>query len=927
MSNRTHRFQSDPDQYTLSLNDEGATQRTLTGGKGANLARLVAADFPVPDGFCVTTAVYHEFIISSEVQTTIESLELLEPDDSERITEMSAEIRSEIRQRDLPETVQTAIVNALKGLDASAYAVRSSATAEDLPTASFAGQHESFLAITEPETVLDRIRDCIASLFTDRAVAYRLQNDVSHDAVAMAIVVQEMVDPEIAGVLFTADPVSGNRHIASIDANYGLGDTVVAGEVSPDNVRVDQRTGDVLEYEIGEKSHALYTNREEEGTKAVDISSEDQESRTLSDTKLRELVELGTQVDKLLGGPQDIEWAFVDGDVILLQSRPITSLFPLPSPSPSPPPSLSPSRSSDDDRRHIYFCMGHQQAMPEAIPPLSVGLLQEMVNSSASRLRQTDEPIAVEAGHRIYVDLTPLLHNRLTRRVVLRILTSMSEPAARTIAELIEERQTPPPAGVADRLQTISRVVHTLPVAVSAAPRLVARFVRPFIRGPQDSERVYEVVESNGQQIAERVSQPRSQADQVRVIYEEIGLGTLATKIVSQSMPLFLAGAIAGSILERLYPNAEDDLDALGKGFDDEIATQINQRLGDLADLARQHPAVVDALESKAPLSEIEQVEGGENFVTAFDAFLDDFGHRSSSEIDFSRPRWKDNPAILFQTIRSTLAQSDHGEHREHLERLKQNAAQSAAALEARAGRGLVGFIKKPIVRRLIRVYRGGIQLREYHKHGAAHFFAIAHDVFADAGETLAAEGRIDQSSDVWYLRKDELLAALEGETPLDVDFEQRQRTHDRFASMTAPPLLMSDGETPMVAADTKIAADALVGTPVSSGVVEGPARVVYDPSKESLEKGEILVAPSTDVGWTPLFQNAAGLVMDVGGQMTHGALVAREYGIPAVVSVSNATTDIQTGEWIRVDGKRGTVERLDREEQSPANEDLGDRE
>lgn len=921
MSNRTHRFQSDSNQFTISLNDEGATQRTLTGGKGANLARLVAADFPVPDGFCVTTAVYQDFIRSTEIQTTIESLESLEPDDSERIAEMSAEIRSKIRQRDLSETVQTAVMNALSGLAASTYAVRSSATAEDLPTASFAGQHESFLAVTEPETVLDRIRDCIASLFTDRAVAYRLQNDVSHDAVAMAIVVQEMVDPEIAGVLFTADPVSGNRHIASIDANYGLGDTVVAGEVSPDNVRVDRRTGDVLEYEIGEKSHALYTNREEEGTKAVDISPEDQESRALSDAKLRELVELGTQVDELLGGPQDIEWAFVDGDVVLLQSRPITSLFPLPSPSPSL------SLSSDDDRRHIYFCMGHQQAMPEAIPPLGVDLLQEMVNSSASRLRQTDEPIAVEAGHRMYVDLTPLLRNRLTRRVVLRILTSMSEPAARTIAELIEERRAPTSAGVTNRLQTISRVAHALPVAVSAAPRLVARFVRPFIRGPQDSERVYEVVESNGQQIAERVSQPRSQAEQVRVVFEEIGLGTLATKIVSQSIPLFLAGTIAGSILERLYPDAEDDLDDLGKGFDDEIATQINQRLGDLADLARQHPAVIDALESEVPLSEIEQIEGGENFVAAFDAFIEDFGHRASSEIDFSRPRWKDNPAILFQTIRSTLAQSEYGEHREHLERLKQNAAQSAAALEARAGRGLVGFIKKPVVRRLIRVYRGGIQLREYHKHGAAHFFAAAHDVFADAGETLAAEGRIDRPSDVWYLRKDELLAALEGEAPLDVDFEQRQRTHDRFAAMTAPPLLTSDGETPMVSADTKTAADALVGTPVSSGVVEGPARVVYDPSKESLEKGEILVAPSTDVGWTPLFQNAAGLVMDVGGQMTHGALVAREYGIPAVVSVSNATTDIQTGEWIRVDGKRGTVERLDREEQSPTNEDLGDRE
>ncbi|ELZ02102.1 PEP/pyruvate-binding domain-containing protein [Natrialba aegyptia] len=893
--------------YTVSFEDDAATDPSVTGGKGANLALLVDLDFAVPSGFCVTTAAYRALVDDADVRRAIAAVADLDLADADGISDRCATVRERITNAQFPDPVRRAIEETLAERSTDAVAIRSSATAEDLPTASFAGQHETFLGVHDRKAIFDRIRDCMASLFTERAVSYRLENDISHTTVAMAVVVQAVVEPEAAGVLFTADPVSGNRRVASVDANYGIGDTVVSGDVSPDNARVDRRTGDILEYEIGDKRNTLHLRADRDGTESVATEPDRRNSRVLSDAQLRELVELGDRVTDVFDSQQDIEWAIVDTEILLLQSRPITSLYPLPSPVP------------DDDRIHLYFSIGHQQAMAEALPPLVVDWVREMLENSAARLRSGDStaPFTAAAGHRVYIDLNPLLDNGLSRPVAVCLLGAMSEPAATTVEDCLAERRERETAEKRNRLDgavSVGRALRRLvPVIGPAAPTVLGRFIRPFVCGPPDPEHVRHRVELQGERMADRITQPSSQAARVRHAFDAVDHGTLVATVGSQSMPLLLAGLLSGAILERLFPDAEDELDALGKGFDDEIATQINQRLNDVTDIARTHPDVADALTAGDSLSEIERVDGGDEFTAAFTAFLDDFGSRASSEIDLSRPRWKDDPELLRKTIRSSLSGSDDLDHREHLAQLKADAERAAAELEARAGRGLLGPIRKPVVSRLLRVYRGGIQLREHHKHGVTRFLTAARDVFTEAGDSLAADGQIDQPDDVWFLRKDELLAALEDDSPIDVDIEKRRRAYNRDASLTAPPILTSDGETPAVTAAIEPTGHELVGTPVSSGIVEGPARVVTDPSEESLENGDILVAPSTDVGWTPLFQNAAGLVMEVGGRMTHGALVAREYGIPAVVSVSDVTAEIQSGERVRIDGSRGTVELLDR--------------
>ena len=353
-------------------------------------------------------------------------------------------------------------------------------------------------------------------------------------------------------------------------------------------------------------------------------------------------------------------------------------------------------------------------------------------------------------------------------------------------------------------------------------------------------------------------------------------------------------------------------MNAVGRGFERDIVTRINLDLGDLADVARDHPPVATALRDGASLAELEDVEGGEVFVEAFDDFLDEFGHRGTGEIDLSRPRWREDPSVLLAVVRANLADEAAGDHRERIRRLEGEAEAAAGRLETYADHGLLGSLRRRYVRWLVRTYRDTVYLREYPKQEAARAFTAWRTALLDAGELLVAEGRLDRPDDIWYLSRDELFDALDGEC-VDVDVDARRREHTRNVDLDAPPVLTSEGEVVRGSTEREtISEGGLVGTGVSSGVVEGVARVIRDPSVATVEPGEILVAPSTDPGWTPLFLNAAGLVSEVGGSVSHGALVAREYGLPAVVSVPEATKRIRTGQRIRIDGTRGTVERLD---------------
>ncbi|MFC6766618.1 PEP/pyruvate-binding domain-containing protein [Natrinema soli] len=887
--------------YVVGFDDPGATDRALVGGKGANLARLVRTGLPVPAGFCVTTTAYEALIDDPAIEDAIDELAALEPTDTAAIADVGAALRTRIEDCDVPEEVRDAIETALdeKATDPEqAYAIRSSATAEDLPDASFAGQQETFLNIHGADAIVDRIRACMASLFTDRAIAYRARNDIPHEEVALAVVVQRMVSSDISGILFTADPMTGNRYVSVIEGGLGLGEAFVSGEMAADTIRVDTQTKEIRNYEVGDQQRTIRT-LPEGGTETRDIPPAERRTRILSDEQVQHLVELGTEIEAIFDQPQDIEWCITDDEIYVVQARPITSLFPVPSPEPS------------DDRLHVYVSMGHIQAFAEPLPPLVRDLWMTFIQTMYAKFGfGADTQWAVEAGGRVYIDMTTQLRIGPLRDQLPDQLAATSEPASAGIKDILRRRD-----GEFREQRSVGETITAVPKLAAAAwtgartgyplvSALLDGFVGSFIGGPAPPEHEKAKWVDWGQNIAEQVRAPDTPEERSRAVFNQ-----LDDVIQLPSVGPLVAAFAAGSWLERLCSNTQEEIDAIGRGFPDELVTQINLGLGDLADVARAHQEVADSLRQNASLEEIESLEGGEDFVNAFEEFLDEFGYRATGEIDISRPRWRDDPSVLLETVRANLDHGESGEHREHVRRMEREALDAAKRLEQRADNGLFGSARKRLVHRFIRTYRAYIQTREYPKQGLAHIFTAWHETLRDAGDLLVTEGILNSSDDVWFLRKGELFAALDGDS-IAVDIDARRAAFDRYAALDAPPVLTSEGEAPSADIEREdVPDDALVGTGVSGGIVEGSARVVHDPAEETIEKDEILIAPSSDPGWTPLFLNAAGIVVEVGGRLSHGALVAREYGLPGVVSVPEATRRIKTGQRVRIDGTRGTVE------------------
>lgn len=363
----------------------------------------------------------------------------------------------------------------------------------------------------------------------------------------------------------------------------------------------------------------------------------------------------------------------------------------------------------------------------------------------------------------------------------------------------------------------------------------------------------------------------------------------------------------------RLCPGADQDIDALGKALHLDVITAMNLALGDLADVARDHPLITAAIRGGKGINEITSAEGGQDFRKALQRFLDDYGFRGPAEIDLSRPRWHEDTTLLLQVIRGNLAGGVQGEQRVRVDRLAQQARRAAGRLRSHAADTALRHAKQALIERLIEVIRAYLPIREMPKFALAKIFAEARAQLLNVGAVLVRTGQLAAVEDVWFLRLDELMSGLSDPTvPLAVDIVKRRLTFRHHAAMRPPRVMTSEGEVgAQVWEPGGLPHGTLVGTPVSGGVAEGRARVVHDPNDALLEKNEILVGRYCDPGWTPLFLNAAAMVMEVGGLMTHGSLVAREYGIPAVVSVDGATNQIQTGQRIRVDGDRGTVELL----------------
>ncbi|GCD92748.1 rifamycin-inactivating phosphotransferase [Embleya hyalina] len=863
------------DRYVSDLGGIGATRVAVVGGKAAQLGALSGIEgVRVPAGFCVTTDAFRRVVAKApSLDDRLDRLSRSNPDDREGIRTLSAEIRRIIEEIAVPDDVATAITGALARFGEQAgYAVRSSATAEDLPTASFAGQQDSYLNVVGPTAILRHVGRCWASLFTERAVAYRRRNGIDDRSVRMAVVVQRMVFPHAAGVLFTADPVTGNRRVATVDAGPGLAEALVSGLVNPDVFTV--RDGGIVARTIATKRRALHA-LPGGGTREVAIDPHRRRQPALTDAQVVDLVRLGRRIEAHFGRPQDIEWCLDDDGFRIVQSRPITTLFPIP--------------ESDDGANHVYVSVGHGQMMTDPMKPLGLSVWQLTAMA----------PMHV-AGGRLFVDVTRRLASPASRTGFLD-LVGRGDPLVRDALETVLKRDGFVPS-LPDTGPPAPLVVDAGPTPIETDPAIVAELIE---RGRASVEALRRDIRGkSGPALFDFLAEAFE--EHKRALADPLGLRVI---MAGMEATWWLNDKLWEWLGEK---NAADTLTLSAPG---NVTSEMGLALLDVADVIRPHEEVVAYLrgvEDDGFLDELPELAGGAEARDAVEAYLDRYGMRCVGEIDITRPRWRERPTTLVPVLLDNVRNFEPGAAARRFEAGRQRALAKERDVLARLRALPDGDRRADETKRMIDRVRTFIGYREYPKYGiVTRYFVYKRALLAEA-DRLVRAGVLADREDAFHLTFREFHDVVRSQR---VDYRLIREREDAFRSyhaLTPPRVLTSDGEavTGSYHRDD-VPADALVGLPVSAGTVEGRARVVPNMAEADLEAGDILVTAHTDPSWSPLFVGITGLVTEVGGLMTHGAVIAREYGLPAVVGVERATRLIRDGQRIRVHGTDGYVEIL----------------
>ena len=889
--------------WILPLNSEMAAL-ALCGGKGANLARLARTGLPVPGGFLITTEAYRQFVVENNLQPAILAA-LAQVDDAQPVVldAASRTIRDLFSQASIPPEIANAITQAYLALNLQSVAVRSSATAEDLPDMSFAGQQDTYLNVQGEAAVLEAVVKCWSSLWTARAIGYRAHHHIASEEVELAVVVQTMVPSEAAGVLFTANPLTGKRFEIAIDATLGLGEALVSGLVEPDHYVVEG--GKITGKKLGAKALSI---RSVAGGGTLTQTEQAGTQQALPDASILELAQLGQRIEALYGTPQDIEWGWAEGQLYLLQARPITTLYPALSCLP------------DDDQLRVLVSFGAIQGILEPITPLGRDIFCYLAAAIGTLLF---EPMAgeaqqalFEAGERLFINITPILRHPTGRRAV-RAFFSLIEPGS---LETLERLLVDPRLALREgKGRPAWRTLRTL-------ARMLCNVLYNLIWPTAGRARIQRQIESYLALTLARFEPAQNLAACLQAFDDTFAniapffMHDLVTTIASGQVPLHLL---------RKILKEPDKVWALTRGLPYNVTTEMDLALWAAACAIKADPA------SAATFAAHPAPGLADDYLTrrlppvaqsAVADFLQRYGVRGVAEIDIGRPCWNEDPTLLMQMLGSYLQIEDPAGTSAASRAPTAVFARSAAAADAlfqqfieTARQMPLGWLRVRLVRWAGERVRGLTGLRESPKFAVVRTFAHIRSALLRVGQKLIIEGAFTQADDIFFLHLRDLRQLAAGaQCDWQALVAERRATYAReMRRKLIPRVLLSDGMafyegvSALPGAAESENANILIGSPVSPGVVEGVAHVVFDPHAAQLAPGEILVCPGTDPAWTPLFLAAGGLVMEVGGMMTHGAVVAREYGIPAVVGVSQATTRIQTGERLQVDGASGKIVKL----------------
>jgi pyruvate,water dikinase len=852
----------------VTLDQAAARDPAVSGGKGAALARLVGANLPVPDGFVVTIQAFANG--ARELLPEIERLLAeVDPADLPAIERTCHEATERITGHHLPADIVGAVRGAFEGLGAPAVAVRSSASAEDLPDASFAGQYDSFLNVTSLDLVIERILHVWASLYSTRAVAYRRRQGIADAAVRMAVVVQRLLPAEAAGVLFTRDPVSGSEDQYVVNAALGLGEGVVGGEVAADRFGIDPRTGRVLSRDIASKEY-MVALAPRGGLERVKVPAAQRSAPALSDRNLADLGGLARSVRELFGSHQDIEFAVVDGSVHLLQSRPVTGV------AAAPEFAVVWERPEDASYTWLLRRIAERAVLPAR--RLEEDALRAYFEGSGICFEETGSPMA--------------------RNHIACFVNGFCYARSPEIDE----------AEVSERLRRYGKRAEAYAERGSS---LWEEELRP---------QVEEALRELGGFRPQRAALP----ELIRHLERTVG----AYAHVLGDLHWRLAGSVGMGVewpaaYHEITGEPESDAGVFLQAIDNKT-TRMIRWLRDLARLVQADSELqrIFAAGAYEQLDEpgVRTRPTVRRFRARFRNFLRRHGRRTGrgfgSATDFATPTWSMAPEQPLDLI-AAYAGQDIGA----MDRMETEARREREDATKRVRRQLAGDRE-----RLARFELGRskavnqVRTMENHNHMMEQATGGAlREAIYWLGRHLAGVGLLDDPDDVLHLSLSELRTIASGNGPTDLRALVRERTaeHEQRSRLQPPKSLGSGGPPPLdlerrFDPPKDAGRDGLLirGVAGSRGRVTGPARVVPPTaSPPQIEKGDILVAQNAGPNWTPIFPLLGGLVLDAGMVFQHAALVAREYRIPAVIMTRDATSAIRDGQTITVDGDQGIVE------------------
>jgi pyruvate,water dikinase len=861
----------------LRLEEACDNPRALVGGKAFNLGKLIAAGLPVPRGFCVTTTAFDHFLASCPRRTELSNLlAKCSGNDIGRIAELSREVRSCLAEVHVPEVVKDAVLSAWRepGGERS-FAVRSSATVEDAAGMSFAGQFESILNVRGADALLAAIKSCWLSLFSERALVYLARQRVPAEKVRMAVLVQEMVDAGHAGVVFTADPLTGATDRFVVECVSGLGEGLVQGTVQPERMVVEKRTGRVLA---------------------------SPENEMLSSATLENLCDLACRTELLFSSPQDIEWAERDGDLFLLQSRPITT--------------KAPARTWED--RQVWTNLNTGEAIPDVMTPMTWSMLQSLLGVVGSIFRLAGANIGGVS----------LLGGPVAGRLYFNANTVLA--AIKPFSFLINHFQV---KGAPDFFQALGGVsveaYRQGPLAIPPEdlPDLGFRWPKYILSLPRI---FYDLITHlSRRRGCAWLARFKKQTDEL----DRLDLGGMSTPELTRLCGQYIREVFQDAdILYLLAQGAA--LPVFQKACRDWLAepgltlrlfaalggmpvAEAGLALWRLAVLAHADSDTEAAVSSENSWPEVRvrlcRTEHDRKFLAAWDVFMTEHGHHCRGELELFNARWSETPDYILGLVRGYLRSMGRSDPLENQRRLAEERERLTVQCRAR--------LKNPIKRRIfshsLRRTQELTVFREQLKNLGVRRFAFVRRVLLVLGQRLHEQGSLSCRDDIFFLEVSELEPIAIGSTSFDwrERIELRRREYEKNLKLT-PPRIVNGRFDPNAPSWPVANADAkrLTGIPVSPGIVTGPARVILrTDDHEQVLPGEILIAPFTDPAWSPYFITAAGVVMEQGGFLSHGSIVAREYGLPAVTNVASATRVIRTGDLVQVDGNRGCVSVLKR--------------